>query len=289
MKYDLKTYGPEPSRFRRVAVIVLLAITFLLLVYAIVWYFWFRDSNDHPKQPAPATAPAQPTQVEPPKKPHSDKYYFAGQPRATTNYPNPLLILTNSGYVVAYDEKRKDPAWVCYKLHKLDNFHAPPRPTKFSVDVRTSARVKPEDYTDSGFDRGHMAPNRAIGLCCGVEAQRETFLMSNVIPQRPELNRGLWEKLEDAEIEQYAQKWGEVWVIVGPVFDPGGSGVQLHSGVVVSVPRACFKIMVTESKGDIQMLAFEMSQDVKGHQIMDFTTTVERVELDTGLRFFPEM
>jgi hypothetical protein len=60
-------------------------------------------------------------------------------------------------------------------------------PTDFVVDRRLSAPVKPEDYVRTGFDRGHLAPNLAIGRWFGAEAQRETFLMSNVVPQAPEL------------------------------------------------------------------------------------------------------
>ena len=48
----------------------------------------------------------------------------------------------------------------------------------------------------SGYDRGHMAPNYAIDTVFGERAHKQTFLMSNIVPQRPELNQGPWKEIE---------------------------------------------------------------------------------------------
>lgn len=195
-------------------------------------------------------------------------------------------MLTNTGYVVGYDELRKDPAWVCYRLFATDNLHAPPRPTGFKVDTRTQSKVQPTDYTWSGYDRGHMAPNFAIAVCYGKHAQLETFLMSNIIPQKPKLNRQVWEQLESVEVRDYAQRFKQVWVLDGPVF--GAQPETFPSGV--QVPEKCFKMIVVEAAGQPKVLAFIMPQSVVGNeQPAQFLTSVDEIEKKTGLDFFSEL
>ncbi len=70
------------------------------------------------------------------------------------------------------------------------------RPFRFEIDIRTDAKVNHDDYTGTGYDRGHMAPNAALLAQYGQIAQLETYLMSNICPQTGSLNRGIWAKLE---------------------------------------------------------------------------------------------
>ena len=126
------------------------------------------------------------------------------------------------------------------------------RPGKFSPDARTAAHITTEDYTRSGYDRGHMSPNHVIDVYFGADAQLETFLMSNVVPQRHTLNAGVWEKIEMLEADTYEPKFGEMWVIIGPVF--GATPEVLTDGV--QVPEACFRIWVRQEQGTPHVLAF---------------------------------
>lgn len=115
----------------------------------------------------------------------SDKSHnYTGQ----TIFNRKLTILKNIGYTVSYDEIRENPAWVCCRLISITYPVSPKRPSKFSMDTLTIAKVTHNDYTHSGYDRGHMAPNYAIATRYGQEAQKETFLMSNIVPQLGNLN-----------------------------------------------------------------------------------------------------
>jgi endonuclease G len=221
-----------------------------------------------------------------PKEWSDTYYYYAGMPRTTAASPDQITVLTNTGYVVGYSEAKKDPVWVCYRLSQIGSLKAPPRPQQFTVDARTGARVSSADYTGSGYDRGHMAPNYAIAVCYGSAAQLETFRMSNIIPQKPNLNRRVWERLEQEEVKTYAQRFKAVWVINGPIFD--ATPPRLRSGV--AVPKACFKIIIQEENGQPRMLAFVMPQDATGsEQLGLFLTTVRAIEQETGLDFLNEM
>ena len=227
--------------------------------------------------------------TEPPVAPQNDyrsKYFYAGMPKVVA-YPNPLLVLTNIGYVVAYDDTRKNPVWGCYRLFKVDNLIAPPRPKSFRIDNRTMSRMKTGDYTGSGYNRGHLgAPNFAIGVCYGSEAQQETFLMSNITPQKPRMNQDIFENMERYEIRDLAQRYDEIWIIAGNIFDDNIE--RLKSGV--EIPDACFHVVVDEYDGEVRALAFIIPQSVTGkEQLGQFRASVDEIEARTGLDLLSEL
>ena len=108
------------------------------------------------QQPVQSASLPQPSAA----RPHGayQQYVYAGLPKAT----HELKLLQSRGHLVGYSEKHKDPVWVAYRLFKVESPPKLPRPTRFSVDNRTEAKVKSGDYTNTGFDRGHMAPNHGI-------------------------------------------------------------------------------------------------------------------------------
>ena len=81
------------------------------------------------------------------------------------------------------------------------------------MDPRTRAKVNHYDYTNSGYDRGHMAPNYGIALSHGVKAQMKTFLMSNITPQQTALNTGIWRELEMNVANNYNRRFNEIWIL----------------------------------------------------------------------------
>jgi endonuclease G len=199
-------------------------------------------------------------------------------------YPGNLLVLENDGYVVGYCEERNNPAWVAYRVFDDPTFGSGERPSGFRMDARTQSRVSHDDYTHSGYDRGHMAPNYAIATRYGVEAQEETFLMSNIVPQSPSLNRGIWRELESL-VADWSHQHEDIWVVTGPIYDQ--TAEYLDSGV--EVPDAFYKILmdVTE-RNQIRTLAFVLPQS-GGDSLREFSVSVDKVEAWTGLDFFPEL
>ncbi len=210
---------------------------------------------------------------------------YAGQPKGL----QAVVILTNEAYIVGYSEAQKCPLWVCYRIRRagIGSFNAPPRPKNFRIDQRTTSKVKPSDYTNTGYDRGHMAPNFAIALGYSTNAQRETFLMSNIVPQKPELNRGPWKKLEMMAIKWAYNKYGNIWVVTGPIFRRDRT--NRISGV--RIPEGCYKILLHEGPDDIvHTLAFGMPQSVETTDGPHFfQMTVDDIERFTGLDFFHEL
>ena len=71
-----------------------------------------------------------------------------------------------------------------------------------------------EDYTRSGYDRGHLAP--AGDMKWSAKAMRESFYLSNICPQKPKLNRGIWKDLEE-QCRLWALDNGSLLIVTGPV------------------------------------------------------------------------
>jgi len=198
-----------------------------------------------------------------------------------------LKQLDRIGYSIGYDEARGNPAWVAYHLVGGPKFDSGDRPG-FHTDKETIAAVSRGDYTHSGYDRGHMAPNYAIVTRYGEEAQKQTFLMSNIIPQTPELNQRTWRMLEEdvAGSGGIAERVGEVWVLTGPIYDSRSESLNGK----VDVPSHCYKIILDEHDGGYRALAFLFPQEPGDDaQPEDFLTTVDAIEQKVGLDFFPDL
>jgi endonuclease G len=193
---------------------------------------------------------------------------------------NPVRVLVNTGYVAGYSDALGNPLWAAYRMADIELKEAPPRPEDFRTDVRTAARIDPAVYNRSGYDRGHLAPNYAIATRYGVPAQEETFLMSNITPQKHGLNAGLWKALEQKIATSYPGRFGEVWVIAGPVFGARPPRLQQR----VAVPEAFYMIIVDESDGRVRATAFLFPQE-PGEGLDRHLVTIDELEQRTGLDF----
>jgi endonuclease G, mitochondrial len=209
---------------------------------------------------------------------------FAGVPVSA----DPVTVLENPGYATGYSEERRNPLWGSYRLFPVDSPKPDERPSGFRTDARTTASVRSDCYTGSGFDRGHNAPNAAIDSRYGREAQRATFLMSNVTPQRCGLNREPWQALEALVANGYANELPSVFVISGPIFDATPSRIDCS----VQIPVAFYKVIVDASQPrQPRVLAIVMGQDDTGRErrLSEFVTTVDCVEQLTGLDLLPDL
>ncbi len=217
-------------------------------------------------------------------------YVYAGVPQEQAlSYQTFTRVFRSDGFLLGYSEWRANPLWVSYHLTPIGKKTHLKRPSRFQVDNRSLRRVAHDDYLRSGYDRGHMAPNYAISNLYGRSAQHDTFVMTNITPQRPKLNQKLWQRLEEVEADYFAPWFKDVWVLTGPIFDQDVQ--RLKSGV--EIPDAFYKIYAvppTRAGGKPKILAFVMPQTVKGYEPLDkFVTSVDDIEQRTGLDFFPEL
>jgi endonuclease G len=204
-------------------------------------------------------------------------------------------VLHNLGSVTGYDEAKHTPAWVAYRLRRQaeigENSVAAPRDLfHFKTDTRTASRITDRFYHRSGYDRGHLAPNDAIGVNYGVDAQRETFLMSNIAPQRPHFNRGVWAYLERIEQNNWANAREDIWVITGPVYQEAESSKIRYQNRAIPIPSSYFKIYLDEENSRIRVLGMLVPHDTaRGSDVDQLLRSVDDIEKLSGLDFNPAL
>ena len=167
---------------------------------------------------------------------------YGGAPRAlATGADMPTIrVLVNQGYVVGYSDALGNPLWAAYRVQDLAQLPKPaPRPEKFETDRRTVARISPEDYAGSGYDRGHLVP--AADMAFNEQAINESFYMSNISPQVRAFNGGIWRELEE-NARDWGRRFKHLIVVSGPVLSQPPLGQIGFSKV--SVPAAYYKILL---------------------------------------------
>jgi len=212
---------------------------------------------------------------------------------ATAPYGEPadqrgLKLFVNKGYSVGYDDSLPSPRWSSYRVFPYQDVHLE-RPSSFKSDVRTTARVTTTEFVRSGYDRGHLSPNYAISVCYGEEAQKETFLLSNIVPQLHALNAGLWKDLEQRIVRRYVERYGTVWVQVGPVFtEPAAQKVGR-----IPVPAAFWMVVseYEETTRGLRAIAFLIPHEEtwRDRELTRYVVSIRKVEALTGLDFFPKL
>lgn len=199
-------------------------------------------------------------------------------------------VLRNDGFLAGWSDVRVNPLWVSYQVEAVpDDTRIGPRPN-FKADWRTLWPIGTDSYSGSGYDRGHLAPNYAIAAVHGRNAQVDTFLMSNMTPQRPNLNRQLWQRLEESVMDHFAPRFDRLQVITGPIFPEHFMDNAFNRVGFVEVPEAFYKIIVVPNEEAPLALAFIMPQDVRGNEsLADYLVTIDEIESRTGLNFFPDL
>lgn len=142
-------------------------------------------------------------------------------------------ILCYEQYVLNYDLENKTALFVGEHLAKGEVFWQK-RKNTFSPnkEIPEESRTTLADYSEPNFDRGHMAPS---GDMTSADNEKESFLMSNMVPQTKELNRGLWKKLE--ENLRKLSVTHDLVIITGPIY----STPITYIGNKVPVPISTFK------------------------------------------------
>lgn len=203
--------------------------------------------------------------------------------------PDDIIPLVRTGYTAGYSPSLRHPVWVAYKTFPYDAPLTPPeiRPKGFSQDREAPRSPKTSEYARSGYDRGHMAPNLAIAERHGKAAQEETFLLSNICPQRSGLNQGPWYEMEYRLSEVWPFRYGEVWIIVGTV--QGAAKRTIKGGI--DVPDAFYQIALAKGRdGNLCVQAVLMPQTISRRAYARANlVSVRELEALTGLDFFPNL
>ncbi len=191
-------------------------------------------------------------------------------------------VVERTGYALGYNEEWEQPAWVAYRLTKDEVMsRKASRADAFMPDpeVRTGSATL-EDYRGSGYDRGHLAP--AADMHWSEKAMLESFYMSNMSPQEPAFNRGVWSRLEQA-VRRFAYSEESVFVVTGPIVTE--DDVKTIGSNKVRVPGFYYKVIYDETPPE-KMIAFILPNKGSNKSLDSFVVSVDDVEAATGLDFF---
>jgi endonuclease G len=197
-------------------------------------------------------------------------------PSSTTNQ-----VIKHTYFTLSYNEENEQAEWVAYRLLK-ENINGPVSRTedfRIDPDVKTGS-ADLEDYRGSGYDRGHLVPAGAMKQ--NITAMSETFYMSNMTPQVPEFNGGMWHKLEK-QIRTWVQKNDSIFVITGPIFS---NPIGVIGANNVTIPRYYYKVVVSYRNGQSKGIGFIMANEILQGSVFKYAVTIDEIEEQSGIDFF---
>lgn len=194
-------------------------------------------------------------------------------------------VIEHKGYSVSYNETTRLPNWVCYELTGEEAKGTCKRIGNFFPDPEvTGAQADNEDYRNSGWDRGHIAP--ASDMKWDEEAMLESCYFTNICPQNHNLNGGVWRSLEE-RCRDYACRFGCIHITAGPVIGEMKNGTLGNNQV--AIPDAFYKVMAVNSKGKYEGIGFYF-ENVAGHKpLAEYARSIDEIEAVTGIDFFPSL
>ncbi len=172
------------------------------------------------------------------------QFYPGGQPPALVNQKleSRTTLLCNNAYAVLASGVTHGALWSAEHptAASLEAARGTERVNDFHPEERLpfADQAQVEDYRRSGYDRGHMTPS---GDMPDAAAQDQSFSLANMVPQTPQLNRGIWEGVESA-VRHLAEREGELFLVTGPAF----IGQELKSIGPVSLGVECSPLVGAE-------------------------------------------
>lgn len=272
-------------------------IVLLLVAIAVGVEFYLQR-----KRPQPPAAPSVTVSTRPAESIH----LLLGNPSHampdSAHRDNYLMV--KPYYALSYNNSKGTANWVSWRVAAADLGDAQ-RQASFDPDPDLPAgfvRIVHKDYTGSGFDRGHLCPHGDRDATAAMSAS--TFVMTNIIPQAPNVNEKAWAHLENYSRRQVRRRH-RLYIISGPT-GIGGRGLegvrQTIANGKVTVPAACWKIIVivpdaggdddlAKITPDTRVIAVIMpnDNDLVTQKWAEYRTSVSEIERRTGYLFFDRL
>ena len=191
-------------------------------------------------------------------------------------------ILHKKAFDICYSCKWKTPKLVVYRVDGdlIDKYNLSRKRLRFRPDYQLPAKCRsyPKDYSHTGYDRGHLAPNAIFDY--DRKVQKETFLMSNIAPQKPKLNRKIWAKIERF-VRMQARKYGKISVITGVCGSIGTLGKRKHD---VNIPKWWYKILFLLNGKTISFLVPNTNVGMRKAKVKEFLVDFRQITSSCKLR-----
>ena len=197
---------------------------------------------------------------------------------------NGTQYICHTNYAIHYRFDTKTAEYVVEHLDNADITGPAKRKDDFRPDdlIASEHSATLEDYSGEPYDRGHLVPgadNRA-----NQEVMSESFFLSNMVPQVPNNNRGIWRMLE-TKVRNWALENRDLYVVSGTIYEEGYKTIGEGK---VGVPTYLWKVVY--DKATDSTIAYLMpNAELPVKDMPKYLTTVDRVEELTGLNIFPQL
>lgn len=258
-----------------------------VIIVAVVWLYTYID---HPRTTAEkmqlsvtaenSTAQAAP---EPVSAGHSSDRAVSGNMEwAEVTDSRPQQIIRHTGYTLSYHPEWHVPNWVAWVLTADEVTGEEERSNHFRPDPLVQGDpIVTKDYSNSGYDRGHMAP--AADMKWSEQAMRESFYMTNMCPQNHSCNAGDWKDLEEME-RDLAQRYDSIFIVCGPIVKDPLHTIGTERKIVV--PEAFFKAFLRYTGKRWTAIAFRLPNTSGNRPLMTYMLPVDSVEKETAIDLF---
>lgn len=197
-------------------------------------------------------------------------------------------LLKHTGYTVGYNDSYSEAWWSAWILTgqrtkghtQRNNFDFQPDPL-----LPSNKAVITQDYAGSGYDRGHLCP--AGDNKWDQTAMKECFYLTNICPQKPELNRGDWKELEEL-CRDWARSGYTLYIVAGPLFT-SSSPKRIGKKHKIAVPDGFFKVIMRQKGKQQEALGFLYKNGNQNMAVTEHATSVDEVERLTGFDFFSKL
>jgi endonuclease G, mitochondrial len=224
---------------------------------------------------------------------HISRHIPLGIPIDST--PDDDLIIVRPQYIISYNPTINSVNWAGWNLNSTWFGKSGRYSGNFIADTTlpdSILRITHGDYTNSGYDRGHLV--RSHERSANIEDNKSTFLMTNIIPQTPDLNRGVWLNFERFCEELALKHNKELYIYSGGVYK---SNKTIGKGT--RVPDSCYKIVVVLERGEglecvsyntiIYSVMMPNKQGIRNYHWSKYAVSVSHIENSTGYNFLKEV
>lgn len=184
---------------------------------------------------------------------------------------------------MSYNETYEQAEWVAYELKGVKSYHDYDRPFFIEDEKVNTGSADWRNYKRSGYDKGHLCP--AGDMKFSKEAYDETFLTSNISPQKHDFNDGIWNTLEQ-KVRYWASKYDGIYVVTGGVLNDNLKTIGEED---VAVPEYFYKVLLDTSRSEYKMIGFLVPAVDSNKPLYEFVVPVDEIEKMTGIDFYPSL
>ncbi|MCZ0931965.1 MAG: DNA/RNA non-specific endonuclease [Oligoflexia bacterium] len=203
------------------------------------------------------------------------------------------VLLIHDIFVISFNLDKKFPAWTAYKLSPFTVWGQLKAERKYREDplLSSGSSLVYRDWKGAsncdganklGYDKAHLAP---LGSFKSSLSAYQAQYLTNIVPQRRNLNQGPWRLLEE-KVRAFVKKGHEVKILTGPLYlkktPPCWKAVQ---GKITQVPSHYWKLIAFKEKSKIKVCSVLMPQDISHRKDKPLKYKSSLKQLESALGF----